>query len=223
MRQGKLREAATMFRSVYIQNAVRRIVCFAIVGGLASLSLSDVGVAQALPSYPKKAPAFDTWMGRAYDSCTPSGLTVVSPTNVPNTGCLSVNTVTDNALPLNFARLRVAKSGKIRLYARGLTFGDSVRVRLNMRVTRQGVSTKNPTKSNATVTFADVTVDCPAAPNAFVVRPNGSIVGVTDLNACLTPYPNLGGGTGKNNIEVLGASLVNVANGKELARSGVLR
>ncbi|GBD25147.1 hypothetical protein HRbin30_00462 [bacterium HR30] len=210
-----------MIRSVKIQSALRLVVPLVMVSFVGVLA-STVG-AQTLPSYPKKAPAFDTWMARAYDSCTPSGLTVVSPTNVPNTGCLSSNSVTDSVLPYNFARLRVAKSGKIRLYARGLTFGESVRVRLNLRVTRQGVSTKNPTKSSTTVTFADVTVDCPASPNAFVVRPNGAIVGATDLNSCLQPYPNLGGGAGTNNIEVLGASLINVATGKEFARAGVLR
>ncbi|MCX8073408.1 MAG: hypothetical protein N3C12_13295 [Candidatus Binatia bacterium] len=200
---------------------MRVLVSLAVLSFVAGLSSSALG--QTLPSYPKKAPSYDTWMVRAYDACTPSGLTVVSPTNVPNTGCLAANSVTDSVLPYNFARLRVAKSGKIRLYARGLTFGESVRVRLNLRVTRQGVSTKNPTKSGATVTFADVTVDCPPAPNAFVVRPNGSILGATDLNACLAPNSNLGGGTGTNNIEVLDASLVNVATGKELARAGVLR
>jgi hypothetical protein len=119
--------------------------------------------------------------------------------------------------------MRVSKTGKIRVYGRGFTFGESVRVRLVLRVTRQGVATKHPPKSKATVTFADVTVDCPAAPNAFVVRPNGAIIGATDLNTCLAPNNNLGGGTGVNNIEVIGASLVNVANGKELARSGVVR
>ncbi len=206
---------------VNVQRCLRFVASAATVVLAAGLVSSSH--AQTLPSYPKKAPAFDAWMARAFDSCTPSGLTVVSPTNVPNTGCLSANSVTDSALPYNFARLRVAKSGKIRLYARGLTFGESVRVRLNLRVTRQGVSTKNPTKSNATVTFADISVDCPAAPNAFVVRPNGTIVGATDLNTCLAPNSNLGGGTGTNNIEVLGASLVNVATGKEFARAGVLR
>ncbi|GIW45845.1 MAG: hypothetical protein KatS3mg077_3127 [Candidatus Binatia bacterium] len=210
-----------MMQTAVLRVSVRGFVSVAVATFVGAWAVAASG--QTLPNYPSKAPAFNAWMARAFDSCTPSGLTVVSPTNVPNTGCLSTNSVTDSVLPFNFARLRVAKSGKIRLFARGLTFGESVRVRLALRVTRKGVNTKNPTKSNATVTFADVTVDCPAAPNAFVVRPNGAIVGATDLNACLAPNSNLGGGTGTNNIEVLGASLVNVATGKEFARAGVLR
>jgi hypothetical protein len=198
-----------------------RVAGLSAAAGLVALLASSAG-AQTLPNYPKKARAYDTWMARAFDSCTPGGLTVTS-TNVPSSGCLSTNSVTDSALPYNFARMRVSKTGKIRVYGRGFTFGESVRVRLVLRVTRQGVATKHPPKSKATVTFADVTVDCPAAPNAFVVRPNGAIIGATDLNTCLAPNNNLGGGTGVNNIEVIGASLVNVANGKELARSGVVR
>jgi len=200
-----------------------KVVGLSAAGGLVALLLAGSAGAQTLPNYPKRAPAYDTWMARAFDSCTPAGLTVTSPTNVPSSGCLAANSVTDSALPYNFARLRVSKTGKIRLYGRGFTFGESVRVRLVLRVTRKGVSTKHPPKSNATVTFADVTVDCPASPDAFVVRPNGTVVGATDLNTCLAPNNNLGGGTGVNNIEVIGASLVNVATGKELARSGVVR
>ena len=181
--------------------------------------------AQTLPDYAKKAPLYDTWMARAFDSCTPSTLTVLTSGLPANGGCLAANSVTDNALSMNFARLRVSKSGKIRLYARGLPFGESVRVRLNLRVTRKGVSTKHPPKTGATVTFADLSVDCPASPNAFKVRPNGAIIAKTDLAACLAPNSGLAGGTTPNlaNVEVLGASLVNVANGKELARSGIVR
>jgi hypothetical protein len=133
--------------------------------------------------------------------------------------------VTEASLPMNFARLRVSKTGKIRLYARGLTFGESVRVRLNLRVTRKNVATKHPPKTAATVTFADVVVDCPKSPDAFVVRPNGAVLGKTDLAACLAPNTGLAGGASPNlaNIEVLGASLVNVSSNKELARSGVVR
>lgn len=181
--------------------------------------------AQTLPLFAKKAPLYDTWMARAFDSCTPTTLTVLTGGLPSGGGCLAANSTTDSGLPMKFARLRVSKSGKIRLYARGLTFGESVRVRLNLRVTRKGVSTKHPPKTGATVTFADFSVDCPASPNAFVVRPNGAIIGATDLAACLAPNSGLAGGATPNlaNIEVLGASLVNVANGKELARSGIVR
>lgn len=183
------------------------------------------GSAQTLPLYPTKAPLYDTWMARAYDPCSPSTLTVLTSGLPSGGGCIAANSVTEASLPMNFARLRVSKAGKIRLYARGLTFGESVRVRLNLRVTRKNVATKHPPKTAATVTFADVVVDCPKAPDAFVVRPNGAVLGKTDLAACLAPNTGLAGGASPNlaNIEVLGASLVNVSSSKELARSGVVR
>ncbi len=180
---------------------------------------------QTLPLFVTKAPLYDTWMARAFDPCTPSTLTVLTTGLPSGGGCLAANSVTEPTLPMNFARLRVSKSGKIGIFGRGFTFGESVRVRLNLRVTRKGVSTKHPPKTGATVTFADFSVDCPAAPNAFVVRPSGAILGRTDLAACLSPNSGLAGGATPNlaNIEVLGASLVNVSSGKELARSGILR
>jgi hypothetical protein len=124
---------------------------------------------------------------------------------------------------MRWAKVKVTTRGAVKVYARGFTFGDVLRVRLNLRISKSGLQVKHPPLLNQIVTFADETIDCPPSPDAFNVRPNGAVSGSTSLAACLAPYPTLAGGAKNNNIEVLGSSLVNVLNGKVLARSGVVR
>jgi hypothetical protein len=93
-----------------------------------------------------------------------------------------------------------------------------------LRITRRGTVTKHPPGTNQTVTFTDVSVDCPLSPDAFTVRPNGAVGASTDFTACLAPNTGLAAGTTfPNNIEILGASLVSVVTGKEMGRTGVVR
>jgi hypothetical protein len=205
------------------RSAVRTALFFG-AGVLATGSLVTPVNAQ---SFPSRARLYSTHMARAFDVCTPGGLTVLTP-NLPASGCVAANSVTDNTTLMNWARLTVSKTGRIKLVARGFTFGDAVRVRLHMRITRRGVLTKHPPSTNNTVTFSDVIVDCPPSPDAYVVRPNGAIGAATTLASCLAPNAGLASGltngnTLPNNIEILGASLVSVLSGKELARSGIVR
>jgi hypothetical protein len=126
---------------------------------------------------------------------------------------------------MGFARVRVSRSpARIKVYGRGFTFGDVVRVRLQLRVTKSNTNVKHPPLFNQKVTFADQTIDCPKSPDAFTVRPNGALAASTDLVACLSPNGGLAGALAKtNNIEILDVSLVSAVSGKEIARAGVVR
>jgi len=166
-------------------------------------------------SFPRIARGINTWMARAMDACTSNNVTVVSP-GLPPGGCAQSNTVTDNTLGMNYVKLRVNRNGKIGLLGTGFTLGDSLRVRMTLRVTKAD----DPPSSNQRVTFADFTVDCPLAPDAFLVRPNGSVVGRTDFTTCLSPNTALGTGS---NIEIMSASLVNAATGQVVASPGILK
>jgi hypothetical protein len=187
--------------------------------GVASL-LAVAQTATAQVSFPKKALGISdgTFMVRAMDDCNSATTTVVSPGS-PSAGCVQANGgTTDDTLNLKFMRLRVTKKARIYMFANGLTLGDELRVRLTLRITKTGVQT---TGGPATVTFPDVVVDCPKAPDAFNVRPNGAIVGTTSLSACLAPNSELVG-TGSN-VEVLDAAVINIQTGKVLAVPGILR
>lgn len=190
--------------------------------GAAILASGMAGSAQA-QQFPKTAKRFSVWMARAFDECTPGTLSVLG-SGVPNSGCVASNTSTDSSTSMNLAKVLLTSAGRIKLFGRGFTFGDVVRVRLELRVTRRNVLTKHPASTNATVTFSDVTIDCPPSPDAFAVRPNGAIVASTDLQSCLSPYGNLATGSpNPNNIEILRASIVNAVSGLEIARSGIVR
>src|SRR5262249_21717534 len=140
--------------------------------------------------------------------------------NVPNGDCLQANTATDNMVGMRFAKMRVTQRGRVGLFAQGFTLGDALRIRLTLRVTQRTNQTKHPPGSNKKITFPDTTVDCPKAPDAFLARPNGAVVGRTDLGACLAPFNNLNMG----NIEILGASLINVNNAnKAVGVPGIVR
>jgi hypothetical protein len=125
---------------------------------------------------------------------------------------------------MNFVKMRVTSRGFIGLFGTGFTLGDSLRVRLTLRVTKANIQVKHPPGSNKKVTFADFTVDCPQVPDAFLVRPNGAVVGRTDLGACLaSPNPGNALANPSTNIEVLSASLINAVTGQVVAVPGVLR
>ncbi len=179
--------------------------------------------AEAAVLFPKKSKSYTVWMARAFDECIPSGLTVVG-LGLPSTGCLSANTVTDNTTAASYAKVRLTHKGKIKVVGRGFSFGDTVRVRLHLRVTKEHISTLHPPNAAARVTFADATIDCPPAPGAFAVRPNGSIITSTNLSSCFGVNSSLAGGTTyPTNIEIMGASVIHAVSGKELLRSGIVR
>ena len=185
-----------------------------------SLSLMASSASGQQASFPRVARGLTTWMARAMDQCNPATLSVVTP-NLPSGGCLQTNSVTDGTLGMKFAKLRLNQRGRIGLFGTGFTLGDALRVRLTLRVTRGGMNVKHlpGPGTNKRVTFVDTTIDCPKAPDAFSARPNGAVAGSTDLAACLTPTTGLASG----NIEILDASLVNVATGKIVAVPGILR
>lgn len=198
---------------------VRRRV--ALAGAALSLLLAAGTTRAQTAQFPLVARSFSAWLVRAFDQCTPGGLSVVSP-GLPQQGCLSTASGVDNQMTMDFGKVRISKgSGKIKLFGRGMTPGGRVKVQLTVRVTKTGVNTKNPTKSNARVTFADQTVVCGPPPFGFViVYPTGALGASIDLADCLSSYPGLATG----NIEIEEVALVNVDNSnKVFARPGVLR
>ncbi|GIW45844.1 MAG: hypothetical protein KatS3mg077_3126 [Candidatus Binatia bacterium] len=197
---------------------VRRALAIAAV---ASGLLLAGGKSWAQVQFPKVARSFSAWLVRAFDPCTPGGLTVVSP-GLPAQGCLTSATTVDDQMTMDFGKVRVTKdTGKLKLFGRGMIPGGRVKVQLSVRVTKTGVNTKSPTKSNARVTFEDQTVICGPPPFGFViVFPTGVLGASIDLADCLSPYPGLATG----NIEILDVALVNADNGnKVFARPGVVR
>jgi len=154
-----------------------------------------------------------TWMARAMDECTAPTVTVTT-LNLPASACLQSNTVTDSTLSLNSLRLLVTQTGRMRLYGRGMALGDALRLRVTLRDTRTGITTNLGTEN---VTFSDVVVDCPKAPDAFVVGTLGTLLGTTALSACLGPNAGLAQG----DVEILDASVVNVINGDTFAVPGL--
>ena len=194
----------------------RRVQLAAVVTviGVVSLALS-ARAAYAQASLPTRAKNFSTWLVRVMDECTAPTVTVLDP-GLPAAACPQANTVTDNALGMKKMKLRVTTRGKIVLNGTGFRVGDVLRVHLKLRITRTGVNTN--VGDGESVSFTDLTVDCPKAPDAFAARLSGAVVGSTELGACVAPTSGLAQG----NIEVLDASLVNVVSGKTVARPGVL-
>lgn len=174
--------------------------------------VAQAALAQA--PFPVRTKNFFAWLVRGMDECTAPTLTVMSP-GMPAGACPQTNTATDATLTMQSAKLRITQSGKIRLLGRGMHVGDSVRLRIQVRVTQQNVSTD---MGSGSVTFSDVTADCPSPPDAFIVKLNGSISGRADLGACLAPASALQNG----NVEILDARMINVANGLTVAAPGVL-
>jgi hypothetical protein len=199
---------------------MKKQVLLALAGvalGVASLTAATRSATAQQVSFPTKARGISTWMARAVDQCNNPGVSVAG-TGLPSLGCYQSNVVTtDNTLGMKSVKLRVSNRGKIALYGKGFTLGDVLRVRLNLRVTKP-LHTKHPSQFSS-VTFADMTVDCPKAPDAFNVRPNGVLAGSTSLDACLAPNSGLA----KGNIEILDVSLVNILNNQIVAVPGILR
>jgi hypothetical protein len=197
-----------------------RVAVVATATGLLSLSGMIHPAAAAQPvSFPRLARGFSAWMARAMDECSVPTLSIVSPASAPHVACPQMNSTTDNTLSMRFAKMRVTARGRVGLFGTGFTLGDALRLRLTLRVTQIAGQVKHPPGSNKRVTFPDQTIDCPKSPDAFLARPNGAVVGRTDLGACLAPFGNLQHG----NIEILDAELINVNNGKTVAIPGILR
>jgi len=176
----------------------------AAVGMTSLVALSHAAMAQA--AFPALARGIDTWMARAMEPCNPPTTTVSTP-NSPAAGCIQSNgNTTDGTLGMKFAKLRVSNRGRIGVFATGFKLGDEVRARLTLRVTKTA-NTLHPMQFQK-VTFQDVTIDCPAAPDAFNARPNGAIIGTAKLTTCLGSYVGLANG----NIELVDVSLVNALN-----------
>jgi len=173
----------------------------------------------ALASFPTVTRNFAVWMVRAYDQCTPSGLSVVG-SGVPGTGCLAANVATDSTITMSSTRLAVRKvTGKVAIYGRGYPAGARVKVQLTLRVTKPVGSTKHPPATNQKVTFADTTVQCGTTPFGFVANGRGTIAGSVLLSSCLGSNSGLSTG----NIEIIDAALVNNDTGLVFAHPGVLR
>ena len=189
-----------------------------VLGGV--LAVQPV-LAQTAP-FPTAARRYLAWMVRAMDECAATTVSVAGGQNLPAAGCVQTNSLTDSSITMKLARLSISKvTGKLTLFGRGFTFGNRVSVALKLRVTKQAQMTTIPAGSN-TVTFEDVSIQCPNAPFWFVARQNGAIGGSVKLSDCLT-QSGLPTGLASGNIEVLDAALVNVDSGKVFARPGVLR
>ena len=197
-----------------------RLAVAGIAVGMASLvTVTPSATAQLVP-FPRLAHGLTTWMVRAMEQCTSPTVSVLTPGS-PSEGCLQANgTQTDNTVgPMKWAKIYVHNRGRIAVFGKGFTFGDELQIRLKLRVTRTGVNTLHPLGSAKTVTFADFTVDCPKAPDAFNARPNGAVIGSATLAACLDPNTGLVNG----NVEILDVSLVNAVTHKVVAVPGLLR
>jgi hypothetical protein len=190
------------------------------VGALLGVLLCNPGHAQTV-AFPKLANSYTTWMARAMDQCNPAMVSVAGA-GLPSGGCVQSNTATDDVMTMNFARLIVsARTGRVLVFGRGLPYGSRTRVRLTLRVTKPGVTTKH--NGLIRVTFEDTTVDCPNAtttPFGYTGRPNGVLLGSSNLADCLGSSDS---GLARGNIEILSSELVNVDTGKTYARPGIFR
>jgi hypothetical protein len=210
-----------------MKKQVQLALAGAAIGVMSLVAVTHSASAQQAP-FVKLARGVNTWMARAMEDCTSPTITV-STVGSPTSGCLQANgDLTDDTMTMATARVNVVNStGKIALRGTGFQFGDTLRVHLKLRITKQGVGTPGGPKN---ITFGDVTVECPQAPDAFPVRPNGAVIGSTTLAACLSPNslpgcttPSSCTGLATGNIEVLDLSLVNAVTGQIVAVPGVLR
>ena len=196
-----------------------RIMNGGIVAGIALLwvmgAVESVGAQAPFPNF---ARAYIAYMARATDECNPTTVTVTAPPNLPTDGCFQTNVVTDDQLEFGYARVYLRETGRIIVVGDWFTPNPaSVILQMTLRVTRQNVTTNMGAQ---TVTFPDLTVQCPTT---ITSQPDGSIYGVMQLSDCLGAG-NAGLATGTSNIEVVSLALLNAANGNEVfARSGLLR
>ncbi len=112
--------------------------------------------------------------------------------------------------------------GRVKLFMTGLQNGQKVKVRLTVRTTRAGVTTKHPPKTNALVTFADTTFECGnQISGCFVANGRGVVLGTQDIQSCLT-QSSQPKGLASHNLEILSAEVVNCDDGFVVARPGIL-
>ncbi len=212
---------------------MRKLMATVAFGGLAVIMASTAFAADS--RFPTKARTYRTFFVRAFDQCTPAGLSVVSPGLGGAFGCFAATTTTDTPPPgdplgasMSFSRILIKRypaaggQGRLSFFGKGFQAGQRVKVGLTLRTTRSGLSTKNPIGSNKTVTFADVSVTC-GTPNSgcFVANSRGAIAGNQLLTACLTQngQPT---GLAAENVEILSASLINCDTNKTIAIPGIL-
>jgi hypothetical protein len=199
------------------------IVGGGVIGGIAlgislTMALGSLQTASAQVAFPKFARSYIAYMARAMDQCSATTLTVSAPPNLPTDGCLQTNAVTDDQLTMGWARVYLRETGRI------IVVGDwfdpnpaSVQLQMTLRVTRKGVTTNMGVQ---TVTFPDLTVQCPTV---IPSQPDGSIYSILQLSDCLGAGAG-GLATGTSNIEVVDLALLNVSNGNEaFGNPGLLR
>jgi hypothetical protein len=194
--------------------SVQRVATVAGAAFLGLVTSVQGSFAQAAFPVVKRTKNLDTSLVRAMDECTAPTLTVMSA-GMPAAACPQTNAITDDTVAMQKCKLWVRRNGKLRLLGRGFTVGDALRVRLTLRVTQQDVTTDMGVQP---VTFSDVTVECPKAPDAWTVKLNGSVSAFIELGACLAPDSGLQLG----NIEILDARVINVLNGRVLAAPGIM-
>jgi hypothetical protein len=162
------------------------------------------------------ARAYTSWMARAMDECTSPSVTVTSP-GLPTAACPQVNVATDSDLLMRYTRVAFSsRTGSVRVVGTGYQAGARVKVQMTVRVTKPNQSVlPSGTKS---ITFPDVTAQCPTGAFGIPVNLNGGLQGSFKLADCL---PSSGLATG--NIEVLDLALINVDTGEVLGHPGFVR
>ena len=180
------------------------------------VSLGSIHAAFGLSALPTKAFSLRTWMVRAFDQCSPAGLTVVGAGGAA--ACPAANSATDDGATalgatMSWARLTVRKftiasQGRVRVTGRGFKGGQRVQVELTLRTTRTNQTVKHPPGTGQVVTFVDTTIVC-GNQNAgcFVARPSGAIAGSENLKDCLT-QSGASPALGAQNIQIVAAGLL---------------
>jgi hypothetical protein len=210
---------------------MRKIVVAMALCAVSVVSARAVFAADA--RFPQRAKIYSTFMVRAFDSCTPSILSVISQPTLPASGCQAA--ISDDVPPtdplgatMRWAKLTVRRfrpgpgNGRVTIVGKGFQSGQRVKVRLTLRTTRSGIQIKHPPAVNQSVTFADTTIDCGnVSAGCFVARATGALGGKQDLADCLTQNGEPTG-LGGENIAIIAASLVNCDTGNTIAVPGTL-
>lgn len=211
---------------------MRKFVATVAFGGMAVVMASTAFAADS--RFPTKARTYRTFFVRAFDQCVPSGVTVIGA-GVPTSGCVAATSVNDAPPPgdplgatMSFARLIVKRypftggQGRVQLFGKGFQPGQRIKVGLTLRTTRSALTTKNPTGTNQTVTFADVSITCGNHNSGcFVANSRGAIAGNQLLTDCLVQNSQASG-LAAENVEILDASLINCDTNKTVAIPGIL-
>src|SRR5262245_32406488 len=86
----------------------------------ATVLVASAAHAQNAP-FPTTARRYTSWMARAMDQCVPSGISVLG---AAAGACLQANSVTDDTITMNFARIVVnSRTGRVVLFGRGFPAG----------------------------------------------------------------------------------------------------